>query len=67
MATGRPKGRITNSDVCTAVAKIRAYLRLGNEEKAKKWTMTLLSYLDAMKLLPEDVSRQPSVVAKRKG
>lgn len=51
---GRPKGKITHRDVCRAVAKIGAYLRCGDREKAKEWAQTLLSYMRELDLLPEE-------------
>lgn len=48
---GRKKGPATHRDICQAVAKIGAYLRCGDRDKAKEWAQTLLSYMKELDLL----------------
>lgn len=49
---GRSKGKVTHKDVCIAVAKISAYLRVSNKEESKKWAYKLVGYLVDLELLP---------------
>lgn len=51
---GRKKGTITHRDICVAVAKIGAYLRCGDREKAKEWAQKLLSYMKELGLLDKE-------------
>lgn len=48
---GRRKEKVTHRDVCRAVAKIGAYLRLGDREKAKEWALVLQGYMKTLGLL----------------
>jgi hypothetical protein len=48
---GRRKERVTHRDICRAVAKIGAYLRLSDREKAKEWALQLQGYMKTLGLL----------------
>lgn len=52
----RPKtAPVSHKDICKAVAKIGAYLRCSNEEKAKEWADTLVGYMVEMKVYPTHI------------
>jgi hypothetical protein len=44
--------KVTHRDVCTAVAKISAFLRCGNRDAASEWSYKLVGYLVTLELLP---------------
>lgn len=53
-AGGRPRTtEVSHKDVCIAVAKISAYLRVSNKEEAKKWALKLVGYLHKLELLSD--------------
>lgn len=50
MVKHKPTTKITHKEICKAVAKISAYLRVGDREKAKEWAAQLLHYLTVLGL-----------------
>lgn len=44
--------KITNKQMCVANAKISAYLRCSDMDKARQWAHILVGYLVTMKVYP---------------
>lgn len=47
-----PEAKVTHKEICTATAKIGAYLRCSDMEKARQWAHILVGYLVTMKVYP---------------
>ena len=44
--------KVTHKQLCQATAKVSSYIRVGNQEKAKEWSRTLVSYLVLLEVYP---------------
>jgi hypothetical protein len=57
--------KVTHKEICTATAKIGAYLRCSDMEKAKEWASTLVGYLVTMQVYPVHYLSQFPPIAEK--